>query len=67
MSQDIRQKERKNQTLSRTFNGVLEDSDLSYLSNAFLVEELVTMQPNVLIKISLIKVRNQLNGTENKT
>ena len=67
MSQDICQKERKNQTLSRTFDGALEDSEVSYLSNALLVEGLVTMQPNVLIKISLIKVRNQLNGTKNRT
>ena len=66
MSQDIRHKERKNKTFSRTFNEVLEDSEVSYLSNALLVEESVTMQPNVLIKISLIKVRNQLNGIENR-
>ena len=66
MSQDICHKERKNQTLSRTFNGVLEDSEVSYLSNVFLVEVSVTMLPSVLIKISLTKVRNQLDGTENK-
>eukprot|EP00253_Pinus_taeda_P012117 PITA_12117 len=61
------QKERKNKTLSRTFKKVMEDLEVSYISNALLVEELVTMQPNVLIKISLIKVRNQLNGIENRT
>jgi len=63
MSQDICHKERKNQTFSRTFNRVLEDSEVSYLSNALLVGESVTTQPSVLIKISLTKVRNQLDGT----
>eukprot|EP00253_Pinus_taeda_P019329 PITA_19329 len=56
MNQDIFQKERKKKTLSRTFNGVLEDSEVSYLSNSLLVEESVIMWPNALIKISLIKV-----------
>ena len=66
MSQDICHKERKNQTFSRTFNRVLEDSEVSYLSNALLVEELVIMLPSVLIKINLTKVRNQLDGIENR-
>jgi len=66
MSQDICEKERKNQTFLRTFNGVLEYSEVSYFLNALLVEESVTMQPSVLIKISLTKVRNQLDGTENR-
>ena len=58
MNQDIFKKKRKKQTLSRTFNGVLEDLEVNYLSNALLVEESVIMLPNFLIKISLIKVRN---------
>jgi len=66
MNQDIFQKDRKKQTSSRTFNGVLEYSEVSYLSNALPVEESVIMQPNVCIKISLIKVRNQQNGIENR-
>jgi len=66
MNRDIFQKKRKKQTLSRTFNWVLEDSEVNYLSNVLLVEESVIMLPNVLIKISLIKVRNQQNGIENK-
>ena len=66
MNQDIFQKEKKKQTLSRTFNGVPEDSEVSYLSNFFLVEESVIKLPNFLIKISLIKVRNLKNGIENK-
>jgi len=65
MSQDICQKKRKNKILLRTFNRVLEDSEVSYLSNALLVEESVTMLPSVLIKISLTKVRNLLDGTRN--
>lgn len=60
------QKKRKNQILSRTFNKVLEDLEVSYLSNSLLVEESVTMLPNVLIKISLTRVRNLLDGTRNR-
>ena len=66
MNRDIFQKERKKQTLSRTFNGVLEDSEVNYLSNVLFVEESVIMLPNVLINISFIKVRNQENGLKNK-
>ena len=66
MNQDMFQKKRKKQTLSRTFNGILEDSDISYLSNILLMEESVTMLPIFLIKISLIKVKNQQNGIENR-
>ena len=60
------EKKRKNLILSRTFNGELEDLGESCLSNALLVGELVIMLPNVLIKIILTKVRNQLDGTRNK-
>ena len=66
MSQDICQKKRKNKILLRTFNRVLEDSEVSYLSNALLVEESVTMLPNVLIRIRLTKGRNLLDGTRNR-
>ena len=52
--------------MSRTFNGVLEDSEVSYLSNALLVEESVTMLPNVLIRIRLTRGNNLLDGTRNK-
>jgi len=55
-------KRKKNQILSRIFNGVLEDSEVSYPSNAFLVGESVTMLPNFLIRI---KGRNLLDGTRN--
>eukprot|EP00253_Pinus_taeda_P035029 PITA_35029 len=66
MNQDIFQKEKKKQTLSRTFNGVPEDSEVNYLSNVFLVEESVIRLPNVPIKISLIRVRNLQNQIKNK-
>ena len=39
MSQDICQKKRKNKILSRTFKGELEDSEVSFLSNALFMEE----------------------------
>ena len=65
MIQVTYQKKRKNKILSRTFNGELEDSEVSFLSNALLVEELVIMLPSVLIKINLTKLRNQLDGIEN--
>jgi hypothetical protein len=64
MSQDTCQK-KKNQILSKTFSGVLDDSEVSYLSNALLVEESVTMLPNVLIRIILTRARNLLDGTRN--
>ena len=60
------QEKKKNQFFSEIFNEVLEDSEVSYPSNASLVEELVTMLPSVLIKISLTKVRNLLDGTRNR-
>jgi len=44
---------------------VLEDSVVSYLSNALLVEESVTMLPSVLIRLRLTKGRNLLHGTRN--
>jgi len=66
MSQDIYQKKTKNQILLRIFNEVLEDSKVSYLSNALLVEELVTMLQSVHIKTSLTKVRNLLDGARNR-
>lgn len=59
-------KRNKNQILSKTFNGVLEDSEVSYLSNALLVGESVTMLPNILIRIKLKKGRNLLDGTRNR-
>jgi len=65
MSQDTCLKKRRNQILSKTFNGVLEDSKVSCLSNALLVEESVTMLPNVLIRIRLTRGRNLLDGTRN--
>jgi len=43
------------QILLRSFNRVPEDSEVSYLSNAFLVVESFTMLPNVLIKINMKK------------
>jgi len=45
---------------------VLEDSEVSYLSNDFLVEESVTMLPSVLIRIRLTKGRNLLDGTRDR-
>lgn len=66
MSQDTCQKKKRNQILSEIFNGVLDGSEVSYLSNALLVEELVTMLPNVLIRIRLTKERNLLDGTRNR-
>ena len=62
----MHQKRKKNQILSKTFNGGLEDSEVSYLSNALLVEELGTMLPNVLIRIRLTKGRNLLDGTRKR-
>ena len=66
MSQDTCQKKMKNQILSEIFNGVLVVSEVSYLSNALLVEESVTMLPNVLTRIRLTKGRNLLDGTRNR-
>ena len=66
MSQDTFQKKKKNKILSKTFNGVLDDFEVSYLSNDFLVEESVNMLPNVLIRIRLTRGRNLLDGTRNK-
>jgi len=60
------QKKKNNKILSRTFNGVLEDSEVSYPSNALLVEESVTMLPNALIRIKLTKGRNLLDGARNR-
>ena len=62
----MRHKRKKNQILSKTFNGVVEDSEVSYLSNALLVEESITMLPNALIRIRLTRERNLLDGTRNK-
>jgi len=45
---------------------VLEDSEVSYLSNVLLVEESVTMLPSVLIRIKLKKGRNLLDGTRDR-
>ena len=45
---------------------MLEDSEVSYLSNDFLVEESVTMLPSVLIRIRLTKGRNLLDGTRDR-
>jgi len=59
----MHQKRKKNQILSRTFNEVREDSEVNYLSNAFLVGELDTMLPNVLIRI---KGKNLLDGTRSR-
>ena len=59
----MHQKRKKNQILSRIFNGVLEDSEVSYPSNALLAGESVTMLPNVLIRI---KGKNLLDGTRNR-
>ena len=39
MSLDTYQKKKKNQILSKIFNGALDDSEVSYHSNALLVEE----------------------------
>ena len=66
MSHDTCQKKKKNQILSEIFNGVLDGSEVSYLSNALLVEESVTMLPNVLTRIRLTKGRNLLDGTRNR-
>ena len=59
----MHRKRNKNQIFSRIFNGVLEDSEVSYPSNSLLVGESVTMQPNVCIRI---KGRNLLDGTRNR-
>jgi len=59
----MHQKKKKNQILSKILNDVLEDSEESYPSNAFLAGESVTMLSNLLIKI---KGRNWLDGTRNK-
>ena len=45
---------------------MLEDSEVSYLLNDLLVEESVTMLPNVLIRIRLTRGRNLLDGTRNR-
>jgi len=55
MNQDIFQMKKMRQTLSRSFNGVLEGSKVSYLSNALLVVESVIMLSDVLIKINMKK------------
>jgi len=52
--------------LSRSFNEVLEGSEVSYLSNALLVVELVIMLPDILIKINMKKERNVQKGIGNK-
>jgi len=52
--------------LTRSFNGVLEGSEVSYLSNALLVVELVIMLPDVLIKINMKNERNMQKGIGNK-
>lgn len=62
MSYDMHQKRKKNQILSRNFNEVLGDSDVSFPSNALLVGESITMLPNVCTRI---KERNLLDGTRN--
>jgi len=59
----MHQKRKKNKILSRIFNVVLEDSEVSYPSNALLVGESVTMLPNVHIRIN---GRNLLDGTRNR-
>ena len=63
----IPEEEEEESNFVRNIQGVLEGSEVSYLLNAFLVEESVTMQPSVFIKINLIKVKDQLNGTKKKT
>ena len=52
--------------MTRSFNGVLEGSEVSYLSNALLVVELVIMLPDVLIKINMKNERNMQKGIGNK-
>ena len=58
--------EEDEEILSRSFNGVLEGSEVSYLSNALLVVELIILLPDVLIKINMKKERNMQKGIGNK-
>ena len=55
MNHDTFQKDMKKKTFSRTFNEVLEDLEVNYLSNVFPVVDSIIMLPNVLIKINMIK------------
>ena len=52
--------------MSRSFNGVLEGSEVSYLSNALLVVKSVIILPNFLLKINMKKGRNTQKPMGNK-
>ena len=52
--------------MSKSFNGVSEDLEVSYHSNYLLVVELAIMLPNVLIKMNMKRERNMQKVIENK-